>query len=102
MNTCPNNFVWEKEKTGIIVVASGLYEITFGFFSRLKPEVQLLVNGEVVIGSVMAKEKKYVHTSSNVTGLTCIDFLVLTPRSKLSLTYKGEKGGEGFLGLRKL
>jgi hypothetical protein len=68
MNTCPHNFVWEKEKTGIIVVASGLYEVSFGFFGRLKPEVSLLVNGEAVIVSTMAKEKKYVHSSSNVTG----------------------------------
>ena len=68
MNTCPHNFVWEKEKTGIIVVASGLYEVSFGFFSRLKPEVSLMVNNEPVIVSTMAKEKKYVHSSSNVTG----------------------------------
>ena len=74
MNTCPHNFIWEKDKTGIIVVASGLYEISFGFYSRMKPEIQFSVNNEVVICSTNANNSKagtwseQLHSSSNVTG----------------------------------
>eukprot|EP01112_Ceratiomyxa_fruticulosa_P011157 TRINITY_DN3006_c0_g1_i2.p1 TRINITY_DN3006_c0_g1~~TRINITY_DN3006_c0_g1_i2.p1 ORF type:complete len:123 (+),score=20.28 TRINITY_DN3006_c0_g1_i2:278-646(+) len=34
INTCPTNFVWEKDKVNIVIVAPGLYEITFGLFNR--------------------------------------------------------------------
>ena len=39
VNTCPDNFLWEKEKTSILTVAPGLYEVIFGFFARKKPTV---------------------------------------------------------------
>jgi hypothetical protein len=40
--------------------------------------------------------------AGSVTGLTLIDFLALPPRAKISITYTGEEGAEGFVGLRKL
>ena len=39
VNTCPENFVWEAESTSILVVVPGLYEVTFGFYSKKKPSV---------------------------------------------------------------
>jgi hypothetical protein len=27
INTCPDNFIWEKNKTSIVSVAPGLYEV---------------------------------------------------------------------------
>ena len=33
INTCPENFLWADEKSQIITIAPGLYEINFGFFS---------------------------------------------------------------------
>jgi hypothetical protein len=39
MNTLPDNFLWEKDKTSILTVAPGLYEISFGFFARNKPNI---------------------------------------------------------------
>lgn len=30
INTNPENFVWEKDRTAITTVAPGLYEVTFG------------------------------------------------------------------------
>ena len=42
------------------------------------------------------------HTAGNVTGLTLLDFLALPPKAKVSLTFQGEDGGEGFLSLRKM
>lgn len=52
VNTLPDNFLWEKDKTSILTVAAGLYEISFGFFAKKKPTVQLLVNGEAIISAV--------------------------------------------------
>ena len=42
------------------------------------------------------------HTAGNVTGLTLLDFLALPPKAKVSCTFQGEDGGEGFLSLRKM
>lgn len=113
VNTCPENFLWEEDKTSILTVAPGLYEITFGFYSNKKPTVQLLVNGEAVLSAV--NSSSYVihhssgklkslgkHSSGNLTGLTLIDFIALPARARLSLSYSGEAGAEGFIGLRKL
>ena len=33
VNTCPENFLWSEEKTAIVTVAPGLYELTFGFYA---------------------------------------------------------------------
>ena len=46
LNTFPENFLWEKDKTSLLVVSAGLYEVNYGFFSYKKPSIQLLVNGE--------------------------------------------------------
>ena len=41
VNTCPENFLWQEDKTLILTVAPGLYEISFGFYTGLakKPTV---------------------------------------------------------------
>lgn len=44
--------MWEKDRCAITTVAPGLYEVSFGFFTRKKPSVQLLVNGEPVLSAV--------------------------------------------------
>lgn len=105
--------MWEEDRTQILTVAPGLYEVTFGFFSAKKPTVQLLVNGEAVLSAV--NSSSYVihhsagrlksagkHSAGNLTGLTLIDFIALPPRARLSISYSGENCAEGFIGLRKL
>lgn len=37
LNTCPDNFLWEKGKTSVVAVAPGLYEVSFGFYSKKGP-----------------------------------------------------------------
>ena len=46
LNTCPDNFLWEKGKTSVVSVAPGLYELAFGFYSKKQPTVQIHLNGE--------------------------------------------------------
>eukprot|EP00899_Mesostigma_viride_P021531 jgi/Mesvir1/2937/Mv14002-RA.1 len=113
VNTDPENYLWEKDKSSIVAVAPGLYEVTFGFFTRKKPTVQLLVNGEPVLSAVNAASYVLHHSSGrltsvgrhpagNIAGLTLIDFLALPPRARVAITYVGEENGEGFLSLKKL
>lgn len=113
VNTDPSNFVWEKDKVTIVTMAPGLYEVTFGFFVRKKPAIQLLVNGEPVLAAVNSASYVLHHSSGrltsvgrhpagNVTGLTLIDFLALPPKARIAITYNGEDGGEGFIALKKL
>ena len=112
--TDPENFHWQADKAHIVCEAPGLYEVTFGFFSRKKPSVQLLVNGEAVLAASNSSNYVVHHTSGrvkdigqrhpagNVTGLTLIDFLALPPKAKVSLTYAGDEVAEAFLSLKKL
>ena len=46
INTCPDNFLWEKNKSSLICVAPGLYQLIFGFYSKREPIIQLFLNGE--------------------------------------------------------
>jgi len=113
INTNPDNFAWEKDRAVIGCAAPGLYEVSFGFFTRRKPTVQLLVNGEPVLSAINSASYAVhhssgrlaavgPHTAGNVTGLTLLDFLALPPKAKVSCTFQGEDGGEGFLSLRKM
>ena len=113
INTSPDNFIWEKDKSIIGVNEGGLYEINLGFYADKKPMVQIMVNGEVIISAINSNSY-VIHQSTggrmkgtgktsfgNVTGLTMIDFIILPDKAKLSITYTGEEG-IGFLGLKKL
>ena len=113
INTSPDNFKWEKDKSVIIINEGGLYEINLGFYADKKPMIQIMVNGEVIVNainsnsfakqqSVGGKMKGIEKTSfGNVTGLTLVDFIILPDKAKLSISYNGEEG-IGFLGLKKL
>lgn len=122
INTLTDNFLWEKNDTFITVVTPGLYEVTFGLFSKKKPSGQFMVNGEPVL-SLMNSTAYAVHHSSGKlkdlksnaaqagnqalnstvpTGLTYVEFLMLPPRARVSLTYVCDSPGEGFLSLRRL
>ena len=113
VNTDPENFRWERDKTFVKTGVPGLYEVTFGFFARRKPAIRLLVDGEPVLAAV--NSASYVthhssgrltsatrHPAGNVTGLTLIDFLALPAKAKIAVVYEGETGAEGFLSLKKL
>jgi hypothetical protein len=49
INSCPDNFLWEKQKTSILCAAPGLYELRFGFYSKIMPTVTVHVNGEPIL-----------------------------------------------------
>lgn len=72
-----------------------------------------MVNGEAILSAV--NSSSYVihhssgklkgmgkHSAGNLTGLTLVDFIALPARARISISYSGESGAEGFLGLRKL
>lgn len=46
-NTVPDHFFWEKDKTSILIIAAGVYEITACAFGR-NCHVTILANGEQV------------------------------------------------------
>ncbi|KNC95949.1 uncharacterized protein SPPG_08700 [Spizellomyces punctatus DAOM BR117] len=117
LNTDRDNFLWEKDQTSIRIGEPGLYEITFAFFTKAKPSVQLVVNGESVLSAINSPSYVVHHSSGfvvdgdgriepgTVTGISLLDFLALPPKSTLSVHYHGGKKGmlgHGFLGLRKL
>ena len=113
INTSPDNFIWEKDKSIINIKEGGLYEINLGFYADKKPMVQIMINGEVVLSAINSNSF-VIHQSpggrmkgtgktsfGNVTGLTMIDFIILPDNAKLNISYTGEEG-IGFLGLKKL
>ncbi|KAI9357689.1 hypothetical protein DFJ73DRAFT_190310 [Zopfochytrium polystomum] len=62
-NTDPDNFLWEQDQHFIKVVEAGLYEISFAFFTRCKPSVQLVVNGDSVLSALNSPTYVVHHAS---------------------------------------
>lgn len=108
-----------------MTVMPGLYEISFGFYSRRKPVVQLLVNGEVVVTAVNSSSSSGVqhagggggqgmpkspqssmggyggHSAGNVTGLTFFDVLSLPPKvCRIGQVHAKMAGGHDGLAVR--
>lgn len=110
VNTAPDNYIWEKDKTIITVVNGGIYQVSLGFYANKKPSVQIIVNSEMAISANNfnnGKNNGSNSTNSNnkkmkkMTGLSLIDFIILQDNSKIAVTYNGEEGF-GFIGLKKL
>ncbi|TPX37142.1 hypothetical protein SmJEL517_g01033 [Synchytrium microbalum] len=117
VNTDPDNFTWTSDSPHIRVHDGGLYEISFAFFTKAKPSIQLVVNGESVLSAINSASYVVHHGSGFVvsgegamepgvvSGLSLLDFLALPPKSTLSLHYHGAKKqilGHGFFNLRRL
>lgn len=66
VNTAPDNYLWEKDKTSVMVVASGLYEISMGFYADKKPTVQILINGEPIMSAVNSGSSVIHHSSGKL------------------------------------
>ena len=103
VNTCPENFIWEAHCTSIITSTPGLYEINYAVFSRKRPSIEVLVNGEPILLEFSSTGKAWGrHNDGNIIGASAIEFLALPQRARISMTYSGESGAEGFLALKKL
>ena len=48
------------------------------------------------------KLKEQRHSAGNVTGISMIDYLSLPARARISFTYIGDKGCDGFFSLKRL
>ena len=112
VNTAPDNYIWEKEKTIITVVNGGIYQVSLGFYANKKPSVQIIVNSEMAITVNNSNFNIGKNNGSNIinsnnkkikkmTGLSLLDFIILQDNSKIAVTYNGEEGF-GFIGLKKL
>lgn len=106
-NNNTSNFILCKNRYEIIVMNEGLYEISFGFFGRKKPKVELVLNSEIIVNSTKIKLNENTdkfenkHSNGNVVGLTFYDFITLPYNSRIFLNFEGGKGYEGFIRFKK-
>ena len=103
INTAPENYIWEKDKTIINIINGGIYQINLGlYYSNMKPQVQIIINNDNIIN---INNNNYLNNkgknSKKMNSITYIDFIILQDNSKIAITFNGEEG-LGFLGLKKL
>ncbi|KAJ3306562.1 hypothetical protein HDV03_004691 [Kappamyces sp. JEL0829] len=113
----PDNFKWEQDHFNIRIAEAGLYEISLAFFTKAKPSIQIVVNGESVMSAINSPSYVIQHSSGfvmdgngkvepgTVTGISLVDFMALPSKSTLSIHYHGVKKNNpahGFLGLKRL
>ncbi|TPX43668.1 hypothetical protein SeLEV6574_g04924 [Synchytrium endobioticum] len=66
LNTDPENFAWTTDSPHIRIHDGGLYEISFAFFTKAKPSIQLIVNGESVLSAINSSSYVVHHGSGFV------------------------------------
>ena len=126
VNTFPDNYIFENEKSIILIKQGGIYELIFGFYGyNKKPNIQIFVNNEVIISNSNKINKNIIENGNhilnvtnsgfyksnkniainggfrNITGITLVDFIYLENNSKLSVFYNGENG-KGFISIKKI
>lgn len=62
----PETFKWEQDQCTIRIHEAGLYEINFAFFTKSKPSIQLVINGESVLSSINSPSYVVHHSSGYV------------------------------------
>ena len=124
INTQPENFIWEKDNISIKVNDKGIYIISLGIFSKENPEIQLIINGEVILNKIITKneiknneqqnenygfimedkEMNILRDDISIIGLTINDFFLIGEKSRIIISYKGETNNKvkGFLSLKKI
>jgi len=109
INTLPENFKYSNKEYCFKIASSGIYRIEMGYYSKKKPTVQIIVNGQTVVSAINSNAYVLHHSSgklkdvsnAEITGLTYYDFLMLPENSRLAIAYQGDQG-HGFLGIQRL
>ena len=126
INTYPDNYILENDKSILLIKQGGIYEIIFGFYGyNKKPNIQILVNKEIILSNSNKNNKSLYENGGhslnmtntgfyksnkniainggfrNITGTTLIDYIYLENNSKLSLFYSGDTA-KGFLCIKKI
>lgn len=130
INTLPDNYIWEKDKSSILTVAPGVYQVSLHPIPSLDL-LRLLLQEETQHPAPRQRRVRHLHqrhssvnslhpypyspqsnpssfkmksqSYSNITGITLNDFIVLPARSRLSIVYDGDStAAEGFLSLKRL
>ena len=126
INTYPDNYILENDKSILLIKQGGIYEIIFGFYGyNKKPNIQILVNNEIILSNSNKNNKSLYENGGhslnmtntgfyksnkniainggfrNITGITLIDYIYLENNSKLSVFYNGDTA-RGFLSIKKI
>ncbi|KAG4105977.1 hypothetical protein H8356DRAFT_923842 [Neocallimastix lanati (nom. inval.)] len=65
-NTDGHNFIWEMNSSCIKVQNEGIYEISFSFFTKVKPTIKLIINGETVMSAINSSSYVVHHSSGYI------------------------------------
>lgn len=109
VNTLPQNFLYSKDEHCFRIISGGIYRFELGFYSKKKPTIQIIVNGQTIISAVNSNSYVVHHSSgklkeicvNEVSGLTYYDFFTLQENSRIAISYSGEVG-HGFIGMQRM
>ncbi len=104
-NSVPDHYFWEKDKTSVLIISAGVYEVTACAFGRAT--LTVLANGEAVNArseensAGMANRKPRKRKEKEVGSSSICEYLMLPQRSRISVSLAGE-AAEGLLSIRRL
>jgi hypothetical protein len=101
-----DNEIFSRRDANIKIRKSGVYQLKFAIFSRGKPSLKVIVNGESIMSAIHSpayivhhgNNPSTINNSSSVTGISFMDFLNIKGDSTISLEISlvSEKA-EGFI-----
>lgn len=100
VNTCPENFIWQRDSSEISIVSAGCYEVILGFYSEKNPFVQVYVNNELVFSLVNCPS--YAVQQSGVAGVTLNEHFLIQENSFVKVMCEAKAVSSAFFSLRKI
>ena len=105
-NTNNNNFLWEKNKSSIMIAKGGIYHILIGILKKKKNAViNVLINGENIITNselshVINSERK--NFNIDISSITINNFIFIPDKARISIVYDCEDNNKSLYGFLEL
>ena len=102
-NTMRDNYLWEEERTSLMIINKGVYNIKIVIFTNDKDvKITLVVNGEnLITESVESKKPDYKEPINNKFSLQSVkidEFLSINDKVRISVLFNGKSNNsKGYL-----
>ena len=112
INTCPDNYMWNKDTVNLVINNKGIYNLNLIFFVNSFSMVKIFINGEIAFckdkknnfneGNDIILEENNNDMNNNVNNVKINEYLLINEKSRISVTYAGSDNVKAILEIKEL
>ena len=112
INTCPDNYMWNKDTINLVINNKGIYNLNLIFFVNSFSMVKIFINGEIAFckdkknnfneGNDIILEENNNGMNNNVNNVKINEYLLIDEKSRISVTYAGSDNVKAILEIKEL